>query len=285
MSEMNTINSILKTILLSLFISLTTFLKSQTGKAEINIIEPYRLKITSNKTTNLIFPYAIKSVDRGSADVLAQKAKGVDNILLVKAGKEGFPETNLTVITADGKLYSFLLDYINNPAAINISFVSDTANDAAPGSLDATYNNEAAIEVDAARTLLQKKDVHIGVMKYNMTFSLNGIYIKNDIFYFRFNIANHSNINYNINLLKLFVVDEKKLKRTATQEIEIEPLHVYGDTTTIKGHGENNIVFALPKFTIPDEKYLLVELMEQSGGRNLELKVHNRTVLKAKAIK
>ena len=48
-------------------------------------IEPYSLQIGINKTTNLIFPYEIKSVDRGSRDVLVQKAKGIENVLQVKA--------------------------------------------------------------------------------------------------------------------------------------------------------------------------------------------------------
>src|SRR3954470_10418956 len=123
---MKHVNAIMSTGLLFLFMTLTTLSKSQTGNVQTTIIEPYPLKITLNKTTNIIFPYAIKSVDRGSADVLAQKAKGVENILLVKAGRENFPQTNLSVVTADGKLYSFILDYISNPSAINLSFAHGT---------------------------------------------------------------------------------------------------------------------------------------------------------------
>src|ERR1044072_5277671 len=85
-----------------------------------SIIMPYPLVVTYYKTTNLIFPYNIKSVDRGSKDILVQKAKGVENILQVKAGKMGFDETNLTVITADGKLYSYLLNYVDTPVVLNI---------------------------------------------------------------------------------------------------------------------------------------------------------------------
>lgn len=60
------------------------------------------LEIAFLKTTNIVFPFAIKSVDRGSKDILAQKAGGIENILQLKAAKEDFPETNLTVVTADG---------------------------------------------------------------------------------------------------------------------------------------------------------------------------------------
>lgn len=122
---MKRIAAIMITGIFLLFTCETSFSQSLTGKFQTTIIEPYPLKITLNKTTNLIFPYAIKSVDRGSADVLAQKAKGVENILLVKANRENFSETNLSVITADGKLYSFILDYMSNPAAINLSFLKD----------------------------------------------------------------------------------------------------------------------------------------------------------------
>src|SRR5687768_14524787 len=74
-------------------------------------IENIDLAISFNKTTSLVFPYSIRSVDRGSRDVLAQKAKGVENVLQVKAGRKGFAETNLTVITADGTLHQFTVTY------------------------------------------------------------------------------------------------------------------------------------------------------------------------------
>ncbi|MEJ7829531.1 MAG: DUF4138 domain-containing protein, partial [Segetibacter sp.] len=123
---MKRIAALIITEVILLVLTKESFSQTSKDKFQATIIEPYPLKITLNKTTNLIFPYSIKSVDRGSADVLAQKAKGVENILLVKAGKENFAETNLSVITTDGKLYSFVVDYINNPAAINFSFERDT---------------------------------------------------------------------------------------------------------------------------------------------------------------
>src|SRR5688572_643489 len=65
------------------------------------------LCIATDKTTSLIFPFAIKHVDRGTKDVLVQPVKEADNILLVKAATNNFSETNLSVITSDGSVYSF----------------------------------------------------------------------------------------------------------------------------------------------------------------------------------
>lgn len=278
------INVMMITGIFLLFISGKTFSQSQIGKFQTTIIEPYPLKITLNKTTNLIFPFAIKSVDRGSGDVLAQKAKGVENILLVKAGRENFSETNLSVITADGKLYSFILGYINNPTAINISFATDTNNTEVSSLLMPLYN-QAAIQIDAGRVAKEKKKIH-GVRDYRFAiqFSLNGIYIKNDVIFFKLEVANNSNINYDVDMLRFFIKDEKKSKRTALQEVEIQPLYAHGDTSTIRGDAKNIIVFALPKFTIPDKKYLSIQLMEKNGGRNLHLFIPNRTIIKAKSL-
>src|SRR6476659_3602301 len=84
-------------------------------------IESYKLEVTYYKTTNLIFPAAITSVDRGSQDILVQRATNVENILRIKADVKYFTETSLSVITADGKFYSFVVDYADQPAYLNIN--------------------------------------------------------------------------------------------------------------------------------------------------------------------
>lgn len=248
------------------------------------IVEPYPLSVTFNKTTNLIFPYAIKSVDRGSRDILAQKAKGVENILLVKAGKEAFPETSLSVITADGKLYSFLLNYTDSPALLNISFTKDTLHQDMVGATG-RENSVAQMEQAAGHVAKEKRTLHGPKDNaYEMRLRLNGIYIKNDILYFQLELRNFSNIAYDIDLLRFFIRDEKRAKREASQEIELPPLFVYGDTSPVKEQSTRLLVFAVPKFTIPDKKYLLIQLMEGNGGRHLHLALHNRTIVKAKRI-
>jgi conjugative transposon TraN protein len=251
-----------------------------------SVIEPYHLTIAYFKTSNLIFPYAIKSVDRGSEEVLAQKARGVENILQVKAAKKGFDETNLTVITADGKLYSYILNYADNPARLNLQFGNlDKSGNDTDALFSFTNHNEAETRADAAQVTAEKRTVHgIKDKKYAMRFKLNGLFVRGDVMYYQIKIANRSNINYDIDQLRFFIRDQKKSKRTATQEIEIKPLYVQNDTAAITGQSERILVFALPKFTIPDKKYLAIQLMEKNGGRHLNMQVHNRTIVKAKLL-
>lgn len=279
---MKRISAVMITGLFLFTINNNTFSQSHIQTAKTVIIEPYQLTITYNKTTNLIFPYSIKSVDRGSWDVLAQKAKGVENILLVKAGRENFTETNLSVITSDGKLYSFILNYSNNPSLLNLSFTRDTILQETSLQFE---SNEAQMQLTSERVANEKRMFHaICNYKYKIGLRLNGIYIKGDVVFYQVELKNHSNIDYDIDMIRFFIHDEKKSKRTASQEIEMQPLYVYGDASVIKGQSKNVVVFALPKFTIPDKKYISIQLIEKNGGRHLQLRVHNHTLVDAMPI-
>ncbi len=139
-----------------LFLSGISSFSQNANQVNTTSIEPYPLAIAYDKTTNLVFPYAIKSVDRGSQSVLAQKAKGVENILQIKAGRKGFEETNLTVITAEGKLYCFLLNYAPQPPVLNLSFgtTKPSAQDAFFSSGD---HNEGEIQAYSKAVAVEKK--------------------------------------------------------------------------------------------------------------------------------
>lgn len=79
-------------------------------------IEPYRMEITYDKTTHLIFPAAIRYVDLGSDYLIAGKAEDAENVLRVKSSVKGFePQTNFSVITDDGRFYSFNIYYSPYP--------------------------------------------------------------------------------------------------------------------------------------------------------------------------
>lgn len=276
--------AVMITGIVALLINVHAFAQMTMPVVKGSVIAPYHLAVTFYKTTNLVFPYTIKSVDRGSKDIIAQKANGVENVLQVKAGKLDFDETNLTVITADGKLYSYILNYVECPSVLNIFFGSkEHLNPLVFFSENSI--NEAKMQADAEKILSAKKTVRgISDNLSGINLRLDGIYINGEVMYFRIKINNQSNIAYDINQLRFFIIDQKKSKRTATQELEIRPLHKYNDTSVVAGKSKQIMVFAVPKFTIPNKKYLAIQLMEKNGGRNLELSVHNKTIVKARRI-
>jgi conjugative transposon TraN protein len=262
-----------------LLITITAFAQ-QTGKNRLSKIEPDSLTIAYSKTTNIVFPYAIKSVDRGSQDILVQKAKGLENILQVKAAQQGFFQTNLTVITADGKLYSFVLNYDEKYPQLNL-----TLNKTKPEGQEVYFSSETGNEKDVQEysklAFYDKKKVHgEKESNYDIDFQLNGIFIRDAVMYYRIRVTNNSKINYDLDQFRFFIRDTKKVKRTASQEIEITPIYILNNVPKIEGEAENTFVFALPKFTIPEKKYLAIQLMEKNGGRHVELHVKNRKLVK-----
>ena len=243
------------------------------------------LQITYTKTTNIVFPYAIKSVDRGSKDVLVQKAGGIENILQLKAAKQDFEETNLTVVTADGRLYSFTVNYANSPAVLNLSLATENQTSGSVHFISETVNAaeirfDVDVIVNSDRKTTRKRD-----WKFGITLLLDGLFIRDNIIYYRLKLENDTHLGFDIDQLRFFIRDQKKAKRTASQEIEIKPVYVEGNIDRISGKTQQVVVFALPKFTIPDKKYLAIQLMEKNGGRHLDLKVQNMTIVHAEPVK
>lgn len=251
----------------------------QSSKNSLSEITPDSLSIGYSKTTNIVFPYAIKSVDRGSTDILVQKAKGLENIIQIKAAKMDFIPTNLTVVTADGKLYSFLLQFDEQNPNLNLS-MHTTEPFGQNVLFSAGSGNEQELLLYSKLALYDKSKIEGGKeSRYGVKLQLNGIFIQNDVMYYRIIVVNHSKIKYDVDQFRFFIRDSKKVKRTASQEIEIIPLYILNNDETIAEESENTFVFAVPKFTIPEKKYLVLQLMEKNGGRHLAIQVKNKKLV------
>lgn len=245
-------------------------------------IEPYRIGVSSVKTSNLIFPYAIKSVDRGSSDIIVQKAIGVENVLQVKAAKTDFPETNLTVVTADGNLYSYVVTYLEHPVELSLRF----DNSRSVAAKVAVFKEDATTDAVAnqSKAILGKLPVipRVSEDRYDISVAITGVYIHDDMLYFQASMTNRSSIPYDIGQFRFSIRDRKKSKRTSSQELELTPVHITGATAKLGGWSVEKVVIAIPKFTIPDKKFLLLQLMEQQGGRTVELKIPNKVLMGAR---
>ena len=229
-----------------------------------------KLNITTDKTTSLVFPFAIKHVDRGTSSVLAQQVKEAPEILLVKAAAKDFTETNLSVVTDDGSVYAFTVNYDSKPAVWVLYL---------PVNRTATISSYANMILDNERTVKKVKD-----KKYNMQTGIKGIYIKDNIIYYQLYIKNEATIDYDVDLLRFFIKDKKRSKRTAVQEVEQKPIYTVGNYSKVKGNNYSVFVVALEKFTIPDKKYLAVQITEKNGGRHFLLRVNNKAIMKSKVL-
>ena len=260
------------------------------------MIPPYALEVTFNKTVHLIFPSAIRYVDLGSSDLLAAKADGAENVLRVKAAVRDFSrESNLAVITEDGAYYTFNVKYADEPGKLSVEmadFIHDGEAVNRPNNSLDIYLNELGQESPLLVRLIMKsvykndkREIkHIGSKRFGIQYTLRGLYAHNGLLYFHTQLKNTSHVPFTVDYITFKIVDKKVAKRTAIQEQVIYPLRAYNNIQEIGGKTTERTVFTLPKFTIPDDKHLLVELHEKQGGRHQTYFVENADLVRAKVI-
>ncbi|SEH63505.1 Bacteroides conjugative transposon TraN protein [Paenimyroides aquimaris] len=293
---MNNLFKSIWAVALTVGFAVTSFAQdSATAKTPLALgkIEPYKMQVTYDKTSHLIFPTAIRYVDLGSEYLIAGKAEDAENVLRVKASIRDFEaETNFSVITNDGRFYSFNVYYSGYPDALSYDLLTmQKAVDKANGN-DVLFEELGNNSPSLAGLLLEtiyKKDKrivkHIGAKSFGIQFILKGIYIHNGKYYFHTEVRNRTNVPFEIDFVNFKVVDKKVAKRTVVQERPLIPLRTYKpleDGINGKSTGQN--VFLLDQFTIADDKVLLIEIFEKNGGRHQTLQIENSDLIKARLI-
>ena len=260
------------------------------------MIPPHGLEVTFDKTCHVIFPAAIAYVDLGSANIIAGKADGAENVIRVKAAKRGFKgETNMSVITEDGAYYSFNVKYAREPRILNVEmtdFIHDGEAVNRPNNSMNIYLKELGSESPVLVRLVMKsiwkgnkrRVKHIGSKSFGIQFHLKGIYTHNGLLYFHTEIKNTSNVPFDVDYITWKIVDKKVAKRTAIQEQVIQPLRTQNFVMNVGGNTSERTVWTMDKFTMPDDKCLVVELAEKNGGRHQSFVIENTDLVRARVI-
>ena len=95
----------------------------------------------------------------------------------------------------------------------------------------------------------------------------------------------HPQIQYYENEKKNAIAPKITSKaKTAVQEQIILPLRAQNYATLVPGKKSERTVFTMAKFTIPDDKCLVVELNEKNGGRHQSFVIENEDLVRANTI-
>lgn len=260
------------------------------------MIPPHALEVCYEKTTHIIFPAEITYVDLGNENLVAGLADGAKNVLRVKSAFKSFKqETNLSVITEDGSYYSFNVKFAKEPLLLNIEmtdFLHDGESVNRPNNAQEIYLERLGSESPMLVKLIMKsihkqnkREIkHIGSKRFGVQFLLKSIYANNGLLYFHTELKNTSNIPFDIDFVSFKVVDKKVIKRTAMQEQVLEPLRAQNYVVVVPAKSSERTVFALEKFTIPDDKQLIIEVAEKEGGRHQSFVVENEDIVRANVI-
>lgn len=256
-------------------------------------IEPYKMEVTYDKTSHLIFPIAIRYVDLGSEYLIAGKAEDAENVLRVKAGVRNFkPETNFSVITDDGRFYGFDVQYSSCPEVLNHDLLPFRKVDKKGMGSNVFFKelgNSSPSEVEMImKSIIKNGDQpikHFRSKNSGIQFLLKGIYIYEGKYYFHTEINNLAHIPFEVDLISFRVMDKKGHKRTAVQERSLEPIRSFRPLGVIGGKSTEDNVFLLDRFTMAWDKVLRIELFEKNGGRNQTLRIPGSALINARLIK
>ena len=260
------------------------------------MVTPHGVQVTFAKTVHIIFPSAVRYVDLGSDWIIAGKADGAENVIRVKATTEGFPgETNFSVICEDGSFYSFNARYAHEPEMLNIEMKDFLENGDTTDFSHTRMNiyfrelgNESPLLVKLIMQSIYKEDRreirHLGCKRFGVQFLLKSVHSHNGLFYFHTETRNRSNVAFRTDFIRFKIVDKKVPKRTAIQERVIDSVRSYNEVLVTEGKSDVRTVYAVPQFTIPDDKLLVIELFEKDGGRHQTIRVENADLVAAKQI-
>ncbi|MDR4951209.1 conjugative transposon protein TraN [Chryseobacterium sp. ES2] len=266
--------------------SVTTYYSLEEGK-----LEPFRIQVTYNKTSHLIFPTSIRYVDLGSDLLVANKADPIGNVLRVKSAVRDFEEeTNFSVITEDGKFYSFDASYSSYPDILSYDLVklqrgmerqdSDVLFEDLKGSSTSfTWLIMENLYRKSNRTIK-----HIVSKSYGIEFSVRALHVNDSKFYFTLQVKNQSNVGYAIEWVNFKIVDKKNLKLTVVQDKILKQVRTYFPERIIADHSDSKGIYMLDQFTLLKDQVLEIEILEKNGGRHLKVQLENEDIVHARLI-
>jgi len=255
-------------------------------------LDPFRMQVTYSKTSHVIFPSPIRYVDLGSELLVANKAEPIGNVLRVKAAVRDFEEeTNFSVITDDGKFYSFDVFYSAYPDLLSYDLVKMQRTVEKQYSTDVLFEDLKGSSSSLTQLIMEnlyrksRKTVkHIVSKSFGIQFSVRALHVNDNKFYFTLQVDNSSNVDYDIELINFKIVDKKNLKRTVVQDKLLQPVRIYSPTVTATHHSNVIGVYLLERFTLLEDQVLEIEVLEKNGGRHQKVELENRELINAKYI-
>ena len=255
-------------------------------------LQPYKMQVTYNKTSHLIFPSPIRYVDLGSELLVANKAEPVGNVLRIKSAVRDFEEeTNFSVITEDGKFYSFDVFYSSYPDALSYDLLKMQRSNERQYIADVLFEDLRGSSSSLTELIMEnlyekssKTIKHISSRSYGIQFSVRALHVNDSKFFFTLEIKNSSNVSYETDLVNFKIIDKRNLKRTVVQDKLLEPVRVYFPTMTASHHSDISGVYLLDQFTLLKDQVLEIEILEKNGGRHQKVQLENTDLIHARLI-
>ncbi len=246
------------------------------------IVRPV-LYVNETITTHLVMPENIKLVDLSTDKIAGNQC--ADNIVRLKPSSAMENQQFIGTVTLVGERNIALYDllYTKNPKEAATLYYVPTQHLSAYQNPSVKMPSKEIAQYAWAIFCSDRKFYNIKSKAYGVSMRVNNIYSVGDYFFIDFSLHNHMNVKYDIEELRVKLMDKKETKATNSQTIELTPEYLLFDTKTFKKDYRN--VLVLKKLTFPEEKILQIEIYEsQISGRTLQIPISYEDVLHADAI-
>jgi conjugative transposon TraN protein len=246
------------------------------------IVRPV-LYVNETITTHLVMPENIKLVDLSTDKIAGNQC--ADNIVRLKPSSAMENQQFIGTVTLVGERNIALYDllYTKNPKEAATLYYVPTQHLSAYQNPSVKMPSKEIAQYAWAIFCSNRKFYNIKSKAYGVSMRVNNIYSVGDYFFIDFSLHNHTNVKYDIEELRVKLMDKKETKATNSQTIELTPEYLLFDTKTFKKDYRN--VLVLKKLTFPEEKILQIEIYEsQISGRTLQIPISYEDVLHADAI-
>lgn len=270
-------------LLLLTGLGLASRLPAQTLSARQLESLPDTLQLDCSHTSLLVFASRILSVDLGDGRILAALMDGSSNVLKLKAASPSLPDCNLSVLTANGRLYRLWLRYGRGGALLDLS---------------------SAAPPPAARILLQGRPLSEAQMRYlgstlaletlrggrwldvstTLSLRLQQVYVCQGLILLRLRISNRSSLPFREQGLDCRIGLVHPLHREAPMSRKLALLYRSPQRLEVPAGSSALLLLWLEPLRLHNGQMLELRLRDRDGSRGLSGRIGARTLRRARKL-
>ena len=246
--------------------------------------------IYANDTKNvaLFFPEPIRQGITGSENFVFTYNREKEQYFGLLQAKQG-KESNLLVINRSGSIFSYIVRYKAQLLKLNyfIPMTSSIGNEK-PIVTDSILAETSEESIDNNTYYYQKfcsyildKRQYLG--RYTrrndgVILRVENIVFDKDELYFVIQIRNNSTLDYDLNFLNLSIETRQKGKKKSLQRLYKEPIFKYHLPSKIVVNETIRFIYVMPKFSLSNDRMVILELNEKDGERNIKMKISHKYI-------
>ena len=239
------------------------------------------------KNVALFFPNPIRQGITGSENFVFTYNREKEQYFGLLQAQQG-KESNLLIINNNGSIFSYIVKYKEELSRLNYFIsLSNAIGYEKPIEDQPTTTKKEEPRFDRSPyyerfcSYLIKRKRGIGRLKKRndgIVLSVENIVFDKEELYIVIQIENRSSLDYDLNFLNLSIDTRKKGKKKSLQSLYQEPHFKYKLPTKIAENKTVKLIYVVPKFSISNERSVILELNENNGERNVRLKISNEYV-------